>query len=149
MFVFGGVWRIAVFLLMGLVLSVGEGGEDPVQDVVVAVHPGVSVTRLARNELRAIFAMRRRAWPDGTPIRVYVLPDDHPLHRTFCKRILHVYPHQLRRIWDRNVYSGTGQAPVEVDDVKTLHARIAANPGAIGYLPPEWIDEQVKSVEVR
>ncbi len=125
------------------------GDEKAALAVAVAVHPGVSVSQLSRDELRAIFAMRRRTWPDGTPIRVYVLPDDHPLHRAFCKNVLHVYPHQLRRIWDRNVYAGTGQAPVEVGDVETMHARIASHPGAIGYLPPDWIDGQVKAVRVR
>ncbi len=140
-------WCFVSALLIGLASVTGHAVEP--QAVVVAVNPKVVIEALSRNELRAIFAMRRRVWPDGTPIRVFVLPDDHPLHLIFCKKILRVYPYQLRRLWDRNVFSGTGPAPVEVDSLREMHDRIGEVAGAIGYLPPEWIDERVKAVEIR
>ncbi|MBN2701154.1 MAG: hypothetical protein JXR29_06865 [Methylothermaceae bacterium] len=92
--------------------------------------------------------MRRRTWPDDTPIKVFVLPDNHPLHRAFCKKVLRIYPHQLRRIWDRNVFSGTGQAPIEVDSVEEMRKQIASMDGAIGYLGGEGLDTSVKAVTV-
>nr|BAL53726.1 hypothetical conserved protein [uncultured Gammaproteobacteria bacterium] len=115
----------------------------------VLIHPHVALDSLSRDELRAIFAMRRRTWPDGTPIQVFVLPDDHPLHRAFCKQVLNVYPHQLRRIWDRGVFSGTGQAPIEVSSVEEMQKRIAAVPGAIGYTDRIQQDASVKAITVR
>lgn len=139
-------WCFISTLLLGLVSTTGHAIE--LQAVVVAVNPKVVIETLSRNELRAIFAMRRRVWPDGTPIRVFVLPDDHPFHWTFCKKILRVYPYQLRRIWDRNVFSGTGPAPVEVETLGEMHRRISEVSGAIGYLSPEWVDSRVKIVEV-
>ncbi len=134
-------------LLIGLVGVTGHAVEP--QAVVVAVNPKVVIETLSRNELRAIFAMRRRVWPDGTPIRVFVLPDDHLLHLIFCKKILRVYPYQLRRLWDRNVFSGTGPAPVEVATLHEMHDRIGKVAGAIGYLSPAWIDDRIKTVGIR
>lgn len=93
--------------------------------------------------------MRRRTWPDGTPIQVFVFPDNHPLHHSFCKKVLGIFPHQLRRIWDRSVFSGTGQAPVEVDSMEEMHDQVAKTEGAIGYLDRQTLDDSVKLIEVR
>jgi ABC-type phosphate transport system substrate-binding protein len=89
---------------------------------------------LSHETLREIFFMRLTAWPDGTPIRVFVLPDKHPLHIRFSKDILGVYPFQLRAAWDRLVYSGTGMAPTTVETVEEMRKRIQNTPGGIGYV---------------
>ncbi len=120
----------------------------PASTPAVIVHPGVAIDSLSRNELRAIFAMRRRIWPNGTPIQVFVLSDDRPLHQAFCKQILNIYPHQLRRIWDRGVFSGTGQAPIEVDTLEEMQSRIASTEGAIGYVDGSHLKASVKAVTV-
>lgn len=122
-------------------------GEDFSPTVVAS--PSVVVDALSRNELRAIFFMRRRTWPDGTPIQVFVLPDDRPLHQAFCKQILNVYPHQLRRAWDRGVFSGTGQAPIEVETIEEMQEKVASSQGAIGYIGRDHLDASVKAVTVR
>ena len=114
----------------------------------LVVNPDVTQRSIDRDTLRAIFGMRRSQWPDGRPIRVFVLPDRAPLHREFCKRVLGVFPHQLRRAWDRAVFSGTGQAPEQLDGVEAMRRRIAETPGAIGYLPEERIDERVRRLDL-
>ncbi len=89
---------------------------------------------LTRNQARLYFTMRLDEWPDRQAIRVFVLPDDHPLHRDFSKAVLRLFPYQLRRVWDRQVFSGTGRAPVMVATEQELVERVAATPGAIGYV---------------
>ncbi len=101
----------------------------------IVVHSSVLQEDISRNTLRAIFGMRHRKWADGVPIKVFVLRDDVSLHISFSKSILHVFPYQLRRAWDRQVYSGTGQAPNEVKSIEEMRKKIAETPGAIGYLP--------------
>jgi ABC-type phosphate transport system substrate-binding protein len=138
-------------------------------EVLVAINPATPAGgTITRNTLSAIFGMRLRAWADGTPIRVYVLPDDHAVHVAFSKEILGVFPHQLRTAWDRLVFSGTGQAPLEVADEEEMRIRIAGiggtrpvvvgseeemreklaqNAGAIGYLSREMIDKRVRVLQ--
>lgn len=102
--------------------------------------------------LRGIFGMRVRLWPDGTPVRVFVLRDDDPEHAAFCKRVLRMYPYQLRQAWDRLVYSGTGQPPIEVTSIEEMRRRVAETTGAIGYLPSAQeagAHEQIKVLHVR
>ena len=89
---------------------------------------------ISSSELRSIFSMRRRTWQDGTTIHVFVLSDKHPVHKAFCKNRLGIFPHRLRKTWDRLVFTGTGQAPVEVDSLEEMRTRILNTPGAIGYI---------------
>jgi ABC-type phosphate transport system substrate-binding protein len=159
------VWALCLILLCGWLT---RAKADEVVVAVNAASPaGKSITG---NMLSAIFGMRLRTWQDGTPIRVYVLPDNHAVHITFAKHVLHVFPHQLRAAWDRMVYSGTGQAPVEVPTEEDMRARIAgtrdptlvvlrspeemreklaADSSAVGYLTTKMVDERVKVLPVQ
>ena len=103
-------------------------------------------TILLPNTLRAIFGMRLKKWEDGTPIKVFVLPDKHPLHIEFSKNILGVFPYQLRNAWDRMVFSGTGEEPFQVATEQQMRDRVGSTSGAIGYLSRLMIDETVRVI---
>jgi hypothetical protein len=115
----------------------------------VYVNSGVSQPPNDRQTLRAIFSMRLRTWPDGTPITVFVLAMTNPVHVDFCKEVLGVFPHQLQRAWDRLVYSGTGQAPVEVNSLEEMQRRVRETPGAIGYLEQTITDDTGRIPDAR
>lgn len=120
-----------------VVLAAVAGGIATAQtrtpDVVVIVHPD-AVGEIDAAQLRAIYTMRLRQWPDGQPLRVFALPDGHPTHARFAEQSLRILPHLLRRSWDRLVFSGTGQAPTEVASEAQMIERVAMTPGAIGYV---------------
>ena len=86
---------------------------------------------------------------DKEPITVFVFKDDNPNHINFAKRVLSIFPHQLRRAWDRLVYSGTGQAPITVDSTEAMLQAVASTTGAIGYIQKHKVDNSVRIVEVR
>jgi ABC-type phosphate transport system substrate-binding protein len=123
-------------------------GADSNNVVVIIQKGSVPSTPVSRYVLAAIFGMRLTSWPDGTATKVFVLPDDNRVHSQFCKQVLHVFPHQLRTAWDRLVYSGTGQSPEIVGSEKEMKARVAATPGAIGYLTKETLDDSVAILPV-
>jgi ABC-type phosphate transport system substrate-binding protein len=116
------------------------------RQVVLIAHPQVADTALTRDTTRAIFAMRQRSWPDGQAVRVFVLPNNHPVHARFAKERLTVYPHQLQLAWDRMVFSGTGQAPSQVGSQIEMLERVATTPGALGYLEREYLDDRVQVI---
>jgi ABC-type phosphate transport system substrate-binding protein len=102
--------------------------------VFLIVQPQNVATELSRNSLRAIFAMRKTEWPDGSAVQVFVLEDKNNIHIAFCKDILGMFPYQLRRVWDRQVFSGTGTAPTTVKTEQEMRLRVAETKGAIGYM---------------
>lgn len=100
----------------------------------VIAHPSVAVSSLSRAQLRSIFLMRQVVWPDGTAIKVFVLPASSAPHQQFCREQLQLFPYQLERVWQKLIYSGTGTAPGLLQDKNTMLAMIAKTPGAIGYI---------------
>jgi hypothetical protein len=112
-------------------------------------HPGIGLSELSVNEARLYVTMRHKTWPNGQPVKVFVLADDAPLHRDVTKTVLGMYPYQLRRIWDRQLFSGTGQAPTVVANEAQMLQRVATTPGAIGYVEALSTGAPVRRVEVK
>ena len=99
----------------------------------IIVNKSVPVKQYTMNELRSIFAMQQHIWSNEEKIHVFVLADDNPLHRQFTKTKLNMFPHQFRRIWDRLIFSGTGQAPRQVFSPEEMIEKIITTPNSIGY----------------
>ncbi|HBA66818.1 hypothetical protein EQU24_10310 [Methylotuvimicrobium buryatense] len=121
----------------------------PTPSIYPVVNSALTQNSVSRNGLSAIFRMRLRQWQDGSPITVFVLRDNNPLHQQFCKQVLNVFPHQMRRSWNKLVFSGTGQAPVTVASKDEMVDKIASTPGAIGYLSDEDITEDIKILIIK
>ncbi len=136
-------------VLIYAALLIGLGGASDCEAVDVIVNPSVPVHPISRGVARAIFGMRMTRWPDGSPIRVFVLGDGDPVHVAFCKEVLDIYPYQLRAAWDRLVYSGSGQAPTELASEQEMLARVASTPGAIGYLERRLVNVRVRLLPVQ
>jgi len=125
-----GVTRTPATVLACLLLAVTLLAAADPKPIVNGDHASVVVDR---QMLRAIFTMRIRAWPDGAPVRVFVLPDDNDTHDRFCREQLGMYSYVLRDLWDRLEFTGTGLAPTVVHSLDEMRARVQATPGAIGY----------------
>ena len=138
---------LSLFILLGILSS--ENIVRGAELFAVVANPGISEQTVSKNALRAIFGMRLQVWPDGNPIKVFVLPDDHPIHIDFSKEVINVFPYQLRAAWDRLVFSGTGQAPIEVRTEEEMRTQVAATPGAIGYLREAMVNDQIRVLQIK
>ena len=121
---------------------------ETAQSIDLISNLDVSQKTLSRNTLRLIFSMRMTQWPDGEPIHVFVMGDKSELHKRFSKQLLGLFPHQLRRAWNRQIYSGMGQAPISVDSENEMREQVANTPGAIGYLPEGKLNEHVRTISI-
>jgi hypothetical protein len=124
-------YLLAALLLMAWSAATPQNSALAVE---VVVSPSLANVRLDRGLLRAVFTMRVREWPDGTPVRVFVLPDDNPLSDQFYRERLGMYSYVLRRAWDRMVFTGTGFAPTVVRSEVEMLERVRDTPGAIGFV---------------
>ena len=98
--------------------------------------------------LRERNTLCRLSQPDGTPITVFVLRDEQELHRQFLLKTLKMLPHQLRRQWDRFIYSGLGQGPTVVESQEEMLQKVKATPGGIGYLERGVPDGSVHTLSI-
>lgn len=126
-----------------------ESDTSPGSTLVPVVNQQVQQDSITKHGLSAIFKMRLHKWKDDSAITVFVLADETPLHKTFCKEVLNVFPHQMRRIWDRLVFSGSGQAPIELDNEEEMIRKLISTPGAIGYLRSSDIKKGIKALTIQ
>jgi hypothetical protein len=124
----------AAALRLAALLILFSCAQAQAQTAQIIVNPSVQSASLDRERLRAIFTMRLTAWPNGPPIRVFVLPDRDPVSDRFYREQLGMYSYVLRAVWDRMVFTGTGLAPTLVRSEEEMRARVRATPGAIGYV---------------
>ncbi len=115
--------------------------------VEIVVNKNVPEDDLSLADIRAIFAMRQRYWPNGNKIHVFVLPDNHSLHRKFTKTRLNMFPHQFRRIWDRAIFSGTGTAPSIVHSEQEMIDKLSTTPDSIGYSDTKLQEKNIRVLE--
>lgn len=115
----------------------------------IVVNKTVSTSGYSKVDIRAIFTMQKRLWSNNKQIKVYTLPDSSSLHKEFVKNDLNMLPHQVRRVWDRMTYSGTGVAPVELASEQDMIDKIATTPDSIGYLNSKPDNENIRSFEAQ
>ncbi|MEQ1528024.1 MAG: hypothetical protein ABL925_01815 [Methylococcales bacterium] len=113
----------------------------------IIVNTSVPVKQYSLLDVRAIFAMQQRFWPNGERIKVFTLADADPVHKDFVKKNLDMFPHQLRRVWDRMIFSGTGEAPVQIASQAEMVEKIAGTPNSIGYLDSGPKHEKIRVFE--
>ncbi|MDO6764024.1 substrate-binding domain-containing protein [Agarivorans sp. 1_MG-2023] len=103
---------------------------------------------LSSKQIRSIFSLREKNWPDGQVIELVVMKDNSELHKQFCLDALKLFPYQLSRIWERQIYTGTAIAPTIVDSEQEMLDTIIKNPNAIGYVSQEVSNEDLHSIIV-
>jgi ABC-type phosphate transport system substrate-binding protein len=113
----------------------------------IVVNKTVPVADCSTADTRAIFTMQKRAWSNHRQIKVYTLSDNSSLHKEFVKNNLHMFPHQIRRIWDRMTFAGTGSVPIELDSEQEMIDKIANTPDSIGYLSSRPKNDDIRSFE--
>jgi len=134
--------KFALTLFLLLVTQFAWGVE-------IISHRSVSVSSLSLASVRSIFGMRQVKWPDDARIQVFVLADTHPTHVALCKERFNLFPYQLRHSWDRLVYAGMAQAPIEVANEEELVTRVATTPGAIGYVRKVKPNDPIKIISIQ
>lgn len=145
-----GQWQlkhrcVAAVLLLWLLIAAASHADE---QVVLIAHPSVALEDINKDRLRAIFAMRETRWSDDSPVRVFVLPDQHPVHRQFCKDPLSIYPFILRRHWDRLTFTGTGPMPAMVTNQTDMLEKVSQTPGSLGYVRKSMITDAVKILRI-
>lgn len=88
--------------------------------------------------------MQLKNWQDGENIKVFVLPSNHPLHRQFTLKKLKLQTHQLDRLWNRLIFTGTGRTPTVVNSEAEMLQKVKTTPGAIGYVGEHFAIDGVK-----
>ena len=102
----------------------------------VIVNPSNPVKVLDRDFLRDVYLKKAVDWNQGQSIRPIDLSTRFAAHDRFRDDVIRKTSSQLKSYWNQQIFSGKGVPPPEADSTADVIAYVLANPGAVGYLPP-------------
>ena len=93
-----------------------------------------------------IFLGKAATLPSGDPITPIEQKDSSPVREEFHSKVTNKSSSQLRAYWSKQIFSGKGKPPKEVDDSLAVKQFVITTPNAIGYIDKSAVDDSVKVV---
>jgi ABC-type phosphate transport system substrate-binding protein len=135
--------KIIHSLLICLVSAVASAAAFA--EVVVITHPSNNNT-FAKDELEALFMVKKSSFADGSKATVYYLSADDGNRHQFDEKVLGKSSSQLKAYWSKLVFTGKGTPPPELGNSAEAVAKVAAEPSAIAYVDKAAVKDGVKVV---
>jgi ABC-type phosphate transport system substrate-binding protein len=117
-------------------------------DVVAVVSAKSPITALSRDEVSALFFCKMNHFPNGTQAFPIDQAEGSAVREEFYGKIIGKTAAQIKAYWSRIIFTGRGQPPPSVANSIELKKRISGNPGAIGYIERDMVDDSVRVVFV-
>ena len=111
-----------------------ENNIDPNKHYIAVSNQNGFNGPLDQKSLRGFFTLKRTVWPNGQPVQIVTLTSDNLKHKAFVENELKLFNYQVKRIWDRQIFSGSSLTPIEVNTFEELIKVIASTPGSLGYV---------------
>jgi len=132
--------------LVGLSPRPVRAGNDVVLAVIVS--PNSKLTNISVADLRRVFQSERLTDPDGNRLIALNHPPKTVDRVGFDQVVLRMDPEGVGRFWiDRKIRGGNGP-PRTVESLATLRRVVEKLPGAIGYLRPGQLSNEVRVIRV-
>ncbi len=111
--------------------------------VAVIANPSVKEYTIDRQVVVKFYTLADTKWSDGSPVALFDLKSDHPVREKMLEYI-GKEPLELRRIWLKAVASGAAKAPEVLTTEEEIVEKVAATPGAVGYVSAAKVGKGVK-----
>ena len=121
--------------------------EASFSQVAVIAHKSVPVDTIKKSELLDFYTADVKKWINGEKVIVNDLKPKGEVKKIFYK-FLGKTPSRMKSIWLRNMLSGEGDPPEALKSEEEMLQKIAATPGAIGFLSHTKVDNNVKTLIV-
>ena len=123
----------------------GAAGRDR---LVIIVNKTNRFDSLTHAKLRLLFLRKVSRWPWGAEVYPIDLKNAAGVRREFIQGMLNTTEQELAAYWiDQRMVRGV-LPPRDVDCPQAAKALVAANAGAIAYIPGDSLDDTVKVLRV-
>ncbi len=130
-----------ISLVLALLLPLSAFAE-----MAVIVHPSNKVSEMDRDTIMQIFLGKISAFPSGERAIPVVLKRGVDPRENFNKGVLNKTENQYKAYWSKQVFTGKGIPPKEMDDAGSVVKLIADNPNLVGYIDAGSVTDSVKVV---
>ncbi len=130
---------LQLFITLAGLISFGLHAE-----IAVIVDPSVKIDTITAEQLERLYLYRADRYPD----KVKLVPIDQvtgsAIRRNFTQKILWKTEIEVAEYWSRRMFSGKGRPPRQFDGDDNVIQAVTSNPGTLGYVDNESVDERVK-----
>lgn len=92
------------------------------------------IGELSTEQIKSFYTLQRKLLPNGNTVKPTMLPLSHEHTVRFTQSLFGFYPYQLSRIWDRRIFTGKAQTPIEFETPQALLRFVSETDNAVGYL---------------
>jgi chromosome segregation ATPase len=100
--------------------------------VLVLINTRSGVSQVSRSQLKAIYLGQQTTWSNGTPVRAFNRRASSAAGKAFSRRV--VGWGTYKKLWDSAPAALAGHQPVSISKADVMASRVAATPGAVGYV---------------
>jgi ABC-type phosphate transport system substrate-binding protein len=115
-------------------------------EIAVIVHPTNPVKQMTVQQVYDLYLGRARNFPGGEFALVFDLPRDDALREKFFQSLAGMSPQQVNAYWSRLMFTGQVLPPQPMPNDRAVLDIVRRNPGAVGYVKAEGIDNGVRVV---
>ena len=113
--------------------------------IAVIVGHESALRHVSLDDLRELYLRRRRLWPDGERAIPINLPAADPVREKFSRIVLGRSTQDLVSYWNARYFEGI-TPPTVLPSPAAIRAYLAAEPGAIGYVPVSEADGSCRTL---
>jgi hypothetical protein len=114
----------------------------------VIVSPNSKLTQISSSDLRRVFQSDRLTDPDGNRLIALNHPPKTVDRVGFDSVVLGMDPDEVGRFWIDRKIRGSSGPPRTVESLGTLRRVVEKLPGAIGYIRPTQLSNEVRAIRV-
>jgi ABC-type phosphate transport system substrate-binding protein len=115
--------------------------------VSVIAHKSVPLDQIERLQLLDFYTGDIRAWSNGEPVVVFDLKPKGEVKKAFYN-FLGKSSSRMKSIWMKRMLSGEGDPPEALLSEEEMIKKVAATPGAIGFVGQSNVTVEVKVLKV-
>lgn len=130
-----------------MMFLIWAGATDAFSQVAVIAHKAVETDTLTQALLLDYYTGDIKLWGDKTPVVVLDLKAQSETKESFYK-LLGITSSRMKSIWLKKLLLGEGDAPEALKSEDEIVKKVAATPGAIGYVSRSKVNGDVKILRI-
>lgn len=124
-------------------LQLGFSALASAEPLAIIVSSKNANASLSNDQAEKVFLGKLDAFPDGSTAVPLDLPKG-PVREEFYLKVTGKNPSQVKAYWAKQVFTGSGQPPKEIESSTDLIDLIAKNPNLVGYVEKSKVNSSVK-----
>ena len=136
-------WSMLAAIALALSASSSSFADTEILVIVSKDHPA---NHLGLADLRPLFKVTKTNWASGDKANPINLPISNVHRRDFDEVVLGMSPDDVSKYWIDRKIRGNGRPPRSVPSPPAVVAVVAADRGAVGYVPAGTSADRVKVV---